>query len=218
MYFNEEQTTRLEEMTRQIEEKTGTEIVVTVIDKSDLYPEIPWKAFAMGTAMAALALLVYALVPVGAPHFPSIWAAMLIPMFTGAACACLTIFSPKAARLFLDATRAEGETAQYAKSVFLDHELFNTPDRCGLLVLISLFERRVTVLPDTGLSTKIADHALEPAVALITRYMLQGNAFKAIQEGLAALERILSQAGFSGEPGTPDRIASELIQQKGAGQ
>ena len=58
---------------------------------------------------------------------------------------------PAFARLFLRKSRAAVEVLQYAKMQFLDRELFATPNRTAILVLVSMLERRVVILADKGL-------------------------------------------------------------------
>ena len=70
----------------------------------------------------------------------------------GRDCALLaSVYVPAFARLFLRDSRATLEVSQYAKVQFLERELFATPERTAILVLVSLLERRVVILPDTGL-------------------------------------------------------------------
>ena len=172
----------------------------------------------MGASLASLALLAHTMVRYPGSDVLSIWVFMAALPGTGAICAFLSLFWPGLARLFLDPVRAEGETEQYAKSLFLDRELFNTPERNGLLVLISRFERQVVILPDNGIRARIAMHALDAAIDRMTKHLRRENGFTAIVEGLEILEGILAAAGFTGTPGVPDRIADELVQQKGGGQ
>ena len=218
MHFSDDQNRQIKDLARQFEENTGAEIVVTMVDKSDAYPEIPWKAFAMGVAMAALVLLAYALAGFNETGQVPVWRALALLLGTGAACAFLTLFWPALARLFLDPVRAEGETEQYAKSQFLHGELFGTPERISLLVLISRFERRVVILPDSGIQKRMAAHSFDAAIGLITGHLRQGNPFNALSLGLGLLEETLLAAGFKGRPGAPDLIDDEFVPQKGGGQ
>jgi uncharacterized membrane protein len=41
-----------------VEARTGVQIVAAVMARSDGYPEVVWKAFALGVALAALAVAV----------------------------------------------------------------------------------------------------------------------------------------------------------------
>ena len=64
---------------------------------------------------------------------------------------------PPFARLFLAAHRRDLEVRQHAQSLFLTRELFATRARTGVLILVSLFERRIEILPDTGLHARVSE-------------------------------------------------------------
>ena len=49
-------------------------------------------------------------------------------------------------RLFLRQSRIDSEVRQYSESMFLRRSLFATSRRTGILILISLFERRVDIV------------------------------------------------------------------------
>jgi putative membrane protein len=215
MVFSDAQTGQLNAQTRHFEETTGAQIVVAAVDKSDAYPEIPWKAFAMGASAASLILLAFAVTGANDWQPLSLWICLTFPLFAGACSAVLSIFSPAMARCFLDSTRAEGETEQFAKSFFLDRELFGTPDRSGVLVLVSRFEHRVVILPDSGIAARRPHRALIPVVNAMTAQLRRSNAFEALAEGIRVLEKTLLEAGFQGAPGAPDTIPDELMQPGG---
>ena len=42
---------------RALEARTGVEVVTAVVGKCDGYPEIVWKAFALGASLAALVVI-----------------------------------------------------------------------------------------------------------------------------------------------------------------
>jgi uncharacterized membrane protein len=54
----------LDQRIAEVEKLTGVQIVIAVIERSDAYPELPWKAFALGAAVAGLAVFVQEMVPV----------------------------------------------------------------------------------------------------------------------------------------------------------
>ena len=139
-------------------------------------------------------------------------ASALIAVFetlaVGAVCALVCVLAPAFARLFLDAVRAEVESRQYAESLFLSRELFATRRRTGMLVLVSLFERRVVVLPDTGLSERLSQDAIQAVIAHITKPLASGQVANAFGEGLNRLESLLSvkASGRHVENELPDGI------------
>jgi putative membrane protein len=80
---------------------------------------------------------------------------MIAVLGAGLVSALLTILVPAYARLFLGNRRPEAEVRQYAESFFLRRALSETAGRRGVLLLVSLFERRVILLPDKGLRSRL---------------------------------------------------------------
>jgi len=195
----------------EAEKKCGAEIVLSVIERCDAYPELPWKAFALGSSLAGLAVLIIHL-------FKSTWIfgttilfAVGIILGAGAVCAFLSIFIPGFARLFLTKERAEGEARQYAESLFLSRELFSTRNRTGILLMVALFEHHVVVLPDTGLENRLNQSALDEMIRRMTRMLPSGHIADAMEEGLKALTEFLSStaSGLSKENELPNNVIEE---------
>lgn len=215
MYFSDDETQQLDTRIRQLEKNTGIELVAAVVGKCDHYPEIPWKAFALGVAIGALVTLLQAIVR---PDWLSTYSALfhtLLLLGTGAVAALLTAFWPGWARCFLDKTRAEAEIRQYAQTLFLEREIFEVPARRGMLLLVGLFERQVVLLTDSGFEARLPSGALQTVIAAMTPDLKQGDRFRALNRGVDVLEERLRAAGFEPAVDKNDRIPEALIQQKG---
>jgi putative membrane protein len=215
MYFSEDQTLRLDARIRQLEKNTGIELVTAVVGKCDHYPEIPWKAFALGVAFGALVIVVQGMLR---PDWLSAYSALihtLLVLGAGTVMALLTVFWPAWARCFLDKPRAEAEIRQYAQSVFLEHEIFKVPARTGMLLLVGLFERRVVILPDSGVGRRLSPEALRPVIAAMRGDLKRGDRLQALTNGMSVLEEQLKAAGFVSAVADTDRIPDALIQRKG---
>lgn len=52
--LNDQERIQLDRRVADVERRTGTQIVLAVIERSDTYAELPWKAFALGVAAAGL--------------------------------------------------------------------------------------------------------------------------------------------------------------------
>ena len=63
MHLTEQEQRQINELVAEVEAKSGARMPVAVIGKADAYPEIPWKAFAVGAAVAALFVMVEQLPP-----------------------------------------------------------------------------------------------------------------------------------------------------------
>jgi len=182
----------------RVESRTGIHVVVAVVRKSDDYPELPWKAFALGASIAALATV---LADLRWPQWVTNDTALIhaaIVLGAAAACALGAVFVPSFARLFLRATRAHVEVTHHAKALFLDRELFRTERRHAVLILISRFERRVEILPDIALHDRIAEGEWRRVIDAMTPHLREARQTHAVQAGLDAVERLLVSKGFQG--------------------
>lgn len=218
MHFTAQEQTRIEQTIARIESQTGVQVLAAVIGKADAYPEVPWKAFALGASLSALVLVVQAFLD--PPWIVPLHAALfgVTVLGSGAVAALAAMSLPSLARRLVPPARREAEVLQYAQAFFLDHEVFGTRGRTGILVLMSLFERRVVILPDSGIAGRLSQQALGGIVTRMTPHLARGARCQALLEGLGALEDALLAVGFTEAPGTPDEIAAELIQEKGAGE
>lgn len=209
--LNEEEQNRLNEYITEAEKRTGSQIVLAVISKSDTYPELPWKAFALGASLAALmALLMNSRAPAMLP-FQAVFLSLVMILAAGAGMALIAVFVPDFARLFLTLHRAETETRQYAQSLFLSRELFATGERRAVLLMVSLFERRIVVLPDKGLAGRFDEAAVHRVIDSMREDLSAGRTEQALFAGLKALEAGMAPADPSGYSGNilPNLITEE---------
>jgi putative membrane protein len=55
----------------------------------------------------------------------------------------------------VERTRVNAAVQEAAIAHFFNHGLYRTRDKTGLLVLLSVFERRVWILADRGINAKV---------------------------------------------------------------
>ena len=198
-----------------LENTTGVEVVVAVIARADSYPEIPWKAFALGASIVSLVAAVSALLEPSWEAFKAVAETVVATLAGGAAAALVTIWVAPFARLFLPRARREGEVLQYAQAMFLESGLSRTVRRNGILLLVSLFERQVVVVADYGVREKIGGGGLDPVVSSVTARLAQGALRNALLDGLAQLEETLLARGFRPQPGDTNELPDAVVQQRG---
>jgi putative membrane protein len=197
-----------------LEARTGIEVVAAVERRSDIYPEVPWRAFALGAALAALAML-GVLVLRADWDAPRTWLVQAVAILgTGAIAALASAFVPGFGRLFIRRDRMEEEVRQRAQVVFLGRELFATPDRDAILVLVSLFERHVVVIPDVGWCDWVADQEWCAIVDRMTPLLAQGRVVEAFDAGCGAIEELLAGRGRTGDRAR-GLLADTLVQGEG---
>jgi putative membrane protein len=217
MHLTSEEAVEVERRVAALEARTGIQVVAAVVARSDHYPEIPWTAFALGASLGALAAALAGLLRAPWVAAAAEWLHGVAILAAGATCALAAVLAPGFARLFLRDTRADGEVLQHAEGMFLEREVFRTPSRTGLLVLASLFERRVVVVPDVGFRERIGPEEWRPVVDRMAPALAAGRTAAAFGDGLAALEELLERKGFSaGGAGRAHSLPDRPVEERGA--
>lgn len=195
MNFDEDQTAQLNTLVGRIEQRTKARLMTVIVDRSDGYPEIAWKAFAALICVHAFIHLIQAIFP---PDRIMAWSEPDTIGFiigTSALIALLTQLWQPFGRLFLGRRRAEKMTRRHADSLFLRHRLFQAPGHTGILLLVSLFERRVALVPDSGLADHLDQKARQQVIDQMIPFLRRADLFQAVAHGLAHLEHILPATG-----------------------
>ena len=212
--LSNEERGQLDQRIADAEKRTGAQIVLAVIDRSDSYAEIPWKAFALGTSIAGFLVLGMNILWPLASASTAVLLAIVMILAAGAGFALLCVFAPDFARLFLHAHRAEAETKQYAESLFLSKQMFATSKRKAVLLLVSLFERQVVVLPDAGLIEQLNQKATDKIIQHMRPYLKAGQTALALEAGLKKIAELISTGdqleAFVNE------LSNSIIEEKGA--
>ena len=214
-FLDHGESAALEQAIAGLEAQTGVQLVTAVIGKADSYVELPWKAFALGTAFAALALVVADAL---SPRWTGADSALIFAVAilgAGAVSALLAVAAPAYARLFLRATRRDLEVRHYAQAFFLRRELFATRGRNGILLLVALFERKVEILPDVGLHARFDRTDWRTVIDAMTPLLRERRCFGALQQGVVRLQALLLAKGMSAASGG-NELADRPIQETGA--
>ena len=198
-----------------LEAATGVETVVAVIARADSYPEIPWKAFALGASLAALAAAVAAL---REPEWEALTAVVettIAVLAVGGAAAIATVWVEPLARQFLPQSRRESEVLQYAQALFLESGLLRTEHRNAVLLLVSRFEHQVAIVADHGVRDRVGATELDSVVAAVTTQLARGQLKDGLVDGLARLEQVLLAQGFRPRADVANGISDTVIQRQG---
>ena len=75
--------------------------------------------------------------------------------------------------------------------MFLNHELFSTSARTGVLLLVSQFERRVLILPDKGLTDRLSPDKLSQIITAMTKHLAKKQLRVAMETGIEKLVEAL---------------------------
>lgn len=186
-WFAPAASARVADVVRRVESQTSAEIVVTVRAASDAYRDADLLA---GSLLGFLLLCVYLYAPVTFTDDlvgPAVALAFTLGFLLSARVAPVR-------RLFLARGRRRSAVRAAAREAFVDQSIATTRGRTGVLVFVSLLERRVEVVPDVGVTNAPLPAHWETTVAALERSLEPGLDLARFEQALAALAAPLSQA------------------------
>lgn len=185
------------------EKQTSGELVVVVLERSD--PQVLARVFA-GACFALLFGLGVALVFESAP-----------PLFvlgvsaTGwAAGFALAHFLPALSRGFASEKQATRAAAEQALVEFQSQGLHETAERTGVLVFVSLYERRAIVLGDKGIHEKVGEAHWARARDLLLDGAAHGRLCDGIVSAVEECGRVLAE-NFPARADDRNELADRLV-------
>ncbi len=215
-FFTQEEETRIEAAVKEAESKISGEIVPVFVIQSDSYPEARLKAFIAGFILSAcIMLLIDEWMGWGEffllRHALYFLGASLLGGLIGAG---LAEFIPLVKLLFVSQSRMNQRVDALARQKFLEYEVFNTRQRTGILLFVSLFEHEVEILGDSGINQKIKqDEWAEIADAMIEQ-LKKGNRCEAFIAGVEKSRDLLLKYGFEKSPDDTNEIPNHLRQNR----
>ena len=215
MLLTPQEADAIEARIARVEARTGADVVTAVVGRSDSYPELAWKAFALGAVVAALVVVV---LDAWRPEWATVhttWFDVVPILAAGALSALGAITIPEYGRLFLDRVRSAGEVRQYAQSLFLERQLSRTRSRHGVLVLASLFERKVEIVADVGFDGRVDAAAWDEAIEAMTPLLAAARPAEALLRALERIEALLTARGFVAG-GAGSELSNRPIDEDGA--
>jgi putative membrane protein len=95
--------------------------------------------------------------------------------------------------MFVDEERASAVAEEQAVNEFHRLGLSKTVARTGVLLFVSLFERRVVVLGDAGIHAKVGDEHWDATRAAILAKIRRGRVDEGLVDGIRASGEVLAQ-------------------------
>ena len=185
-FFTAEEQSRIEAAVQQAESKTSGEIVPMVVDASYDYP----RAEILGAGLLSLALAVnlsWAFFNESLWHFLWMFALGYFPF------KLLIRALPALKRRLIRPDEIDEELSEKAAIAFLEQGLHHTRDETGILIMLSLFERRVYVLADRGINAVVPPDLWDGIVHTITDGIHAGDTCTALCAAIATCGQQLEE-------------------------
>ena len=202
-FFSEAELEAVRRAVAEAETRSTGEIATMVVDQSDPYRE----AEQLGALLVAGLLAVVAAVIL---HHVTIWT--YIPLV------CLLFFPvlflfrrfPLLKLSFVGPRRQAEAVRERALRAFYEKGLYRTRDETGILIFISLLERKVWILGDRGINEKIPPGSWQSLAGELASGLRSGRAAEALCRVIASCGAELSRH-FPRRPDDRNELPDEML-------
>lgn len=196
----------------EAEKRTSGEIVPYVVDQSDEYLSATWKGAALGAILGPLVALAI-------HRWSSIWGIpvdwwIALPAPVGGALGYLLSLLPPIRRWMVGEEILEERSRRRAAVAFLEQEVFRTVNRTGILLFVSLFERRVVLLADSGIHQKVEQGQWDDITRRLAGEIRRGRTGPAMVEAILACGELLERHKVDVLPEDRDELSNELRRER----
>jgi len=147
-FFSIEERERIRQAVHSAELSSSGEIATMIADESDSYPD---AALAASLFISALVALVAAVVT----HHVTIWSYLPMVIILYWPSSCIIRILPSLKLAFVSKMRISTAVRLRAVRAFYEKGLFRTRNETGILIFMSLLERKVWILGDRGINERI---------------------------------------------------------------
>ncbi len=100
---------------------------------------------------------------------------------------------PPLQRIFISPSRAKEEVEEEAIQAFYTEKLHKTRYENGILLFVSVFERRVCILGDTGINALISQEIWDEIIARVTLGIKNKNQCKSLCDAIESVGDTLKE-------------------------
>jgi len=211
--FTDAEQERIRQAVQQAEQVTKGEIVPMIVPASALYREAGYRT---GLILALLALAL--LLTIEIYWLPWGWHAgnagwLLLAVVASYGLGQWLGRIPMVIRLVTSRERMAHKVTLRAEQAFYKHGLHHTKGHTGILILVSMLERRVHVLADKGINDHVPAGTWDGLVNGIIDGIRTGNATDAICAAIAKCGALLAEVAPSRSGDNPNELPDTLIQE-----
>lgn len=214
--IDEKAKSQIDEAIKNVESKTTGEIAVAVAPESDSYSfyELLFAVIAGAVTFTALIMLSNQIIPSLEKHFwemPNWFYALFVGIVSFSVIAIcflisnITVIDRKIIPLSVQFSSVEAKS----ESVFYHAGINKTKEASGILIYISYLERRVRILADYGIASKINTESWNK-IAEKLAINLKSDFSSAVCEAVEECGKLLEE-NFPAKDENPDEISNELI-------
>ncbi len=207
--FTEKDLIRIRQAVQDAEKKTSGEIVPFVVEQSDDYERAIWRGGSAAGVVALLAFLVLSL-------FTGFWLPFTLPVVLAVILAsfgcglAMTQFIAPLKRLLAGRALMQRRAGQRAADAFISEEVFDTRERTGILLFVSLFERQVLVVGDSGINARVKQEEWDDVVQTVIGGIRKGSYGDGLVDAIGKCGALLERRGVERRHDDTDELRDDL--------
>ena len=207
--FSESDLARIKVAVVEAEGKTSGEIVPFVVERSDDYEVAEWRGGALlGATVAIVFAALHELTDLWLPVNFAGLVAISIVAFVGGMVG--TRFVPSLIRLLAGRELMTHHAGRRAAEAFVAEEVFQTRDRTGILLFVSLLERTVIVVGDAGINAHVQKKEWDGIVAMIVDGLKKNTPADGMVRAINACGVLLERQGVARKTDDTDELSDGL--------
>lgn len=210
--FTEAELEQIRKAVGQAEGRTSGEIVPFIMPESDPYSVAAWRGGVLAALVGlALALLVFQFYTGwGLGWLYTGWGTALVALVTGILGALLAAYVKPVKRFLAGEALLTRTTHHRAMRAFVEEEVFDTRDRTGILIFVSLFEHRIEVLGDAGINKKVSSDDWAEVVVRIQHGIRSGKLAEGLVDAIGLCGELLHRKGVGIRPDDENELSDRV--------
>lgn len=174
----------LKRLIREAEERSDSELVPMIVSRSDHYPAAHFRAAIIVSFLFSLGLYYSPFSIINPIYF--LW--IQIPgLLLGYYLANINWVT----RFLTTKKEIENEVNQRAIEAFFEHNLHTTTQHNGVLIFISILEKKIKIITDVGVKTKIDQKIWDEIISDFAEKVKKGEFIEALKNTISATSDIL---------------------------
>lgn len=174
----------IKELIEEAEKKSDSEMVPMIVSRSDNYPAAHFRSAIIISFLFSLGLYFSPLSIINPIYF--LW--IQVP---GLLLGYYLANIPAITRLLITKQEVEYEVTQRAIEAFFEHNLHTTEQHNGVLIFISLLEKKIKIITDIGVKKKVDQKIWDEIIFQFTEKVHKGEFVEALKNTIMATSDIL---------------------------
>jgi putative membrane protein len=193
----------IEKLITEAELKTKSELVPMIVHHSDIYPAAHFRAAIIMSFLFSLILYFSPLSIINPIYF--LWI-QLPGLYVG----YLLGHIPLIKRALITKDEVNHEVTQRAYEAFFHHNLHITKEHNGVLIFVSVMEKKIKIITDVGINKKIEQKIWDDIISDFAKYIRNGKFIQGLQETIKATSAVLENY-FPAEGEALNELKNDLI-------